>query len=51
MLKLERIKQDERLLRAVTGLDFKALEALKPPFAEALSKAPIPCRKVRRWPC
>ena len=44
MLKLERIKKDERLLRALTGLNFKALEALKTAFAEALSKAPIPRR-------
>lgn len=44
MLKLERIKKDERLLRAVTGLNFKALEALKTAFAEALSKAPTPRR-------
>ena len=44
MLKLERIKKDERLLRAVTGLNFKALEVLKPAFDEALSKAPIPRR-------
>ena len=44
MLKLERIKKDERLLRAMTGLNFKALEALKTAFAEALLKAPIPRR-------
>ena len=44
MLNLERIKKDERLLRAVTGLNLKALDKLKPAFAEALSKAPIPRR-------
>ena len=44
MLKLERIKKDERLLRAVTGLNFKALAALQPAFSEALSQAPIPRR-------
>ena len=44
MLKLERIKKDERLLRALTGLNFKALEALKAAFSEALSKAAIPRR-------
>ena len=44
MLKLERIKKDERLLRALTGLNLKALEKLKPAFAEALLEAPIPRR-------
>lgn len=44
MLKLERIKQDERLLRALTGLNLKALEELKPAFAEAFSEAPVPRR-------
>ena len=44
MLDLERVKKDERLLRALTGLNFKALEALKAPFAQALSEAPIPRR-------
>lgn len=44
MLKLERIKQDDRLLRALTGMNLKAFEELKPAFAKALSKAPIPRR-------
>lgn len=44
MLDLERIKSDERLLRAVTGLNLKALETLKPSFAQALAEAPIPRR-------
>lgn len=44
MLNLERIKKDERLLRAVTGLNFKALAALQPAFSEALSQAAIPRR-------
>jgi len=44
MLKLERIKKDKRLLRALTGLNLKALEKLKPAFAEALLEAPIPRR-------
>lgn len=44
MLKLERIKKDERLLRALTGLNLKALEELKPAFAEALSEAVVPRR-------
>lgn len=44
MLALERLQQDERLLRAVTGLNLKALEALKPSFAQALAEAPVPRR-------
>jgi hypothetical protein len=46
MLDIKRIKKDERLLRAVTGLNLKALEALKGPFAEALAEAPIPRRST-----
>jgi len=44
MFKLERIKKDERLLRAVTGLNYKALAALQPAFSAALSQALIPRR-------
>jgi len=44
MLDIERVKNDERLLRAVTGLNLKALQSLKPLFAEALAEAPIPRR-------
>ena len=44
MLNIERVKKDERLLRAVTGLNLKALETLKVPFAEALAEAPVPRR-------
>ncbi len=44
MLKLERVKKDKRLLRALTGLNLKAFEDLKPAFAEALLDAPIPRR-------
>jgi len=44
MLKLERIKKDERLLRALTGLNLKAFEELLPAFTEALAQAPIPRR-------
>ena len=44
MLNLERVKSDERLLRALTGLNLKAFEALKPSFAQALAAAPIPRR-------
>ena len=45
MLDLERVKSDERLLRAVTGLNLKALETLTPSFAQALAEAPIPRRR------
>ena len=44
MLNLERVKGDDRLLRALTGLNLKALEALKPAFAQALAEAPVPRR-------
>ncbi|MGD1931034.1 MAG: transposase family protein [Leptolyngbyaceae cyanobacterium] len=44
MLDLERVKRDERLLRALTGLNLKALEALQPTFAQALAEAPVPRR-------
>jgi hypothetical protein len=44
MLDLERVKRDERLMRALTGLNFKAFEALKSSFAQALAEAPVPRR-------
>jgi hypothetical protein len=44
MLDLARLQRDERLLRAMTGLNHKALEELKPSFAQALAEAPIPRR-------
>lgn len=44
MLDLERVKRDDRLLRALTGLNLKALTALHPSFAQALAEAPIPRR-------
>jgi hypothetical protein len=44
MLNLHRLLRDERLLRAMTGLNRKAFEALKPAFAEALAEADIPRR-------
>lgn len=47
MLDLERVKGDDRLLRAVTGLNLKALDALKPSFAEALAEAPVPRRSQK----
>lgn len=42
MLDLERVKRDDRLLRALTGLNLKALTALQSSFAQALAEAPIP---------
>jgi hypothetical protein len=44
MLDLERVKRDDRLLRALTGLNLKALAALYPSFAQALAEAPVPRR-------
>ena len=44
MLNLERVKRDDRLLRALTGLNLKAFEALKPTFAQALAEALVPRR-------
>ena len=44
MLGFERIKGDDRLLRALTGLNLKALEALQSAFAQALAKTPVPRR-------
>lgn len=44
MLDLERVKRDDRLLRALTGLNLKALTALQSSFAQALAEAPIPRR-------
>jgi hypothetical protein len=44
MLDLERVKRDDRLLRALTGLNLKALTALQPSFAQAVAEAPIPRR-------
>lgn len=44
MLDLKRVKGDDRLLRALTGLNLKAFEALKPAFAQALAASPVPRR-------
>lgn len=44
MLNLQRVLGDNRLLRAVTGLNLKAFKELKPAFIEALSEAEIPRR-------
>ena len=44
MLNLQRVLGDNRLLRALTGLNLKAFNELKPAFREALSEAEIPRR-------
>lgn len=44
MLNLHRVLKDDRLLRAVTGLNLKALEELQPAFEQALAEAPTPRR-------
>ncbi len=47
MLNLERIFQQERLLRVMTGLNLKAFESLLPSFAEAYEQSRVN-RKVER---
>ena len=44
MLNLQRVLRDDRLLRALTGLNLKAFEELKPAFAQSLSEVEIPRR-------
>lgn len=44
MLNLQRALKNDRLLRALTGLNRNAFEALKPAFAQALAKAEVPRR-------
>jgi len=44
MLNLQRLLRDDRLLRALTGLNRTAFDALTPVFAEALAEAVIPRR-------
>lgn len=51
MLDLERVKGDDRLLRALTGLNLKALTALQPSFAQALAEAPLPRRSPQPFVC
>lgn len=41
MLNLERIFQQDRLLRAMTGLNLKAFEALVPSFAQAYEQSRV----------
>lgn len=47
MLDRERLQKDERLLRAVTGLDDKRFEALLPSFETALLEAGTPRRSAQ----
>lgn len=47
MLNLQRVLRDDRLLRALTGLNLKAFTELKPAFAQALSEAKIPRRSSK----
>ena len=44
MLNLQRVFKNDRLLRALTGLNLKAFEALKPAFTRALTEAEVPRR-------
>ena len=44
MLNIERILHDDRLMRAMTGLNLRAFNALKPAFSQALSEAEVPRR-------
>lgn len=44
MLNLQRVLSDERLLRALTGLNLKAFKQLKSAFAQSLAEVAIPRR-------
>ncbi|MEM1280346.1 MAG: hypothetical protein AAGG53_10085 [Cyanobacteria bacterium P01_H01_bin.152] len=44
MLNFQRVFKNDRLLRALTGLNRKAFEALKPAFTPALTEAEVPRR-------
>lgn len=44
MLNLQRVMKDERLLRALTGLNKKAFEELQKVFDEAVREQEVPCR-------
>ncbi|MGD1859094.1 MAG: hypothetical protein ACFB0E_03880 [Leptolyngbyaceae cyanobacterium] len=46
MLNLQRALQSDRLLRALSGLNRKTFEDLKPTFAEVLANTEVP----RRYP-
>jgi hypothetical protein len=48
MLNLERTFQSERLLRAMTGLNRKAFEALLPSFATAYEKSRVKAGEQRQ---
>jgi hypothetical protein len=55
VLNLERVLGDDRLLRALTGLNRKAFEELKLALVQELSKEEVPRRsqeprqRTRRW--
>ena len=44
MINVKRVFKDERLMRAMTGMNLKAFNELKPAFAQALAETPIPRR-------
>ena len=44
MLNLQRVMKDERLLRALTGLNKKAFDDLKETFAQVVPQQEIPRR-------
>jgi hypothetical protein len=47
MLDLQRALKHDRLLRALTGLNLKAFEALKVDFAQVLAEAEVPRRSLQ----
>ena len=48
MLNLQRVLGDDRLLRALTGLNRKAFEELKPVLAQELLEEEVPGRSQQR---
>ena len=48
MLNIERILKQDRLVRATTGLNLKALKALEPSFKEAYQQSLIKPEKERK---
>lgn len=48
MLDIERVLREDRLLRAFSGLNYKAFEELQLSFAVALEQLPAPARKQPR---
>jgi transposase len=49
MLNLERALNQDRLLRALTGLNRKAFDALLPDFEQAYEASRIAAKPVRKW--